>query len=337
MKTKITLMAPETEGVGVGSGTNSTNTPSDSGPSTTTTPVEKLRDPKHNPWADETARLTAQGEQTVKPAVVAPKPTAQPTAPATPPTAPAIPPTTSAAQPPQTGQSLDPKALAKEFAAELRNVSQQPAEPTKPLSDEEFDAHFGMPKVDANTYAAILGFAPEKPEQVAALAQTLRGMSTATLRMANHLMQQRLESLEQKLSTQFAPALQATQAQLEQRVQDEFFRTYPGLKDQIPLLVEIREMAEAQAKLGKLSFKTPQEVINYVAEKAAKFLGRPVESFKTATTSGGGQVTTQNQSAGASRQMTTASTGGRTGGASSAASNAKPRSTAESLFGRNDD
>lgn len=336
MKTRINLMAPVEEGTSVGSGTNSTATPSDAGPSTPQTSTDKLRDPKHNPWAEETARNTAQGEVIVKP-IVAPKPVVPPQAAPTPPVAPA--PTAAAPTPPvapqQSGQSLDPKALAKEFAAELRAANQPEQPPVKPLSDDEFDAHFGMPKVDANTYAAILGFAPEKPEQVTALAQTLRGMSTATLKMANHLMQERLRGLEEKLSAQFAPAVQATAQQLEARVQDEFFKTYPGLKDQIPLLMEIREMAEAQVKLGRLAFKTPQEIITFVAEKASKLLGRPVESFKTPTTQGGGQGTTQSPSAGASRQMTTASTGGRTGGAGSATT--KPKSTAENLFGRNDD
>lgn len=343
MKTRIQLLAPEvgTEGSGTASSTVTPSAPeggadtnSNGGGST-----DKLKDPKHNPWADETVRNTSAGEVVVKP-VVKPTPVVTPQAPATPvvpqaqtPT-PATPVTSTA--PAQTGQSLDPKALAREFAQEMRTLTKPAEQPVQPMSDEAFDAHFGVPQVTAETFTAMFGFAPDKPEQVAALAQTLRGYNVATLRMAKQMFDTQVSSLREELTRTFSPALEATNAQVEAKVQDEFFKTYPGLRDQIPLLTEIRELAEAQVKSGKLSFKTPADVINFVAEKASKLLGRPVESFKTSASSGGGQVTTPQQPAAASRQMTTATTGGRTGGAGSATTT-KPKSTAESLFGRNDD
>jgi hypothetical protein len=308
--------------------------------------------PKHNPWAEETTRNVAGGPVEVKPVKPEVKQNAQTgtttqtsqssqtnsgqnagtttDATATPEGQ------TQQIQTQQTGQSLDPKAIAKEFAAELNNL--QKANTTvekKPdtVTDEQFNQMFKVVNLNDQDFAAIVGFAPEKPEQVQALNSALQRLNVQSVLMANHFADQKIKALESKIEAMTQPILRQTQEQVEERVQTQFFKEYPGLKDYMPLLMEIKEGIMAR----KQQFGSEKELIEFVAKKAATCTGKPVEFFKTQQVNGNGSVTNaQNQTAGASqRQMTTTSVGGRVAG-NNATNGTKKKTTAETLFADED-
>lgn len=334
-----------------GSGTT-TQSPASEGSSGTPTNVN-TQTPKHNPWADETVRNTASGPVEVKPAkpnvtpVIQPKPVA-PVPPVTTPTTtaqtppaqgqtPPVTPPTQQVPPVQSGQSFDPKALAREFAAELRNSQSNQGQSQQgqqqQLTDQQFNEMFGVVTATPELYTSIFGFAPEKPEQVVALNSMLEGINRSSLKMANYMFDQKLKAMEEKLSGQIRPVLQANTQEIEKKLETEFFQTYPGLTDHRPLLVEIRDLIEAQVKAGKITFNSPKELIDHVAERASKLLGKPVAELTKVVAAQGTGSTGQQQSTVQSRQMTTTSVGGRVGSATATGASKKPKSTAETLFG----
>lgn len=301
-------------------------------------------------WADETVRNTAGGPTEVKPVpVIKPTipngtpnnqppvgatPAGQGTPPANPgsPTGgqPATPTTNQPVAPVQTGQSLDPKVLAREFANELRQQHAEQKERSQaeaPLTDQQFNEQFAVVSVTPEDYTSIIGFAPERPEQVVALNGVLQKLNKQSVRMANYMADAKIAELRNEFTSRFSPVLEQTKAQVEERVQNAFFGAYPGFKDYVPLLQEIKEGIVAKG----LKFNSAPELIDFVAQKAATLVGKPVDFFKGLSGNNSNQQTTQEQqTAGGSRQMTTTSVGGRVGGAGSATRERK--TTAASLF-----
>lgn len=294
--------------------------------------------PKHNPWADETERFTAQG-----PVKAAPLPKEKPAAGTGELVTPKVE-IKKTVEKPAEAQVQQPAAqvpaevvktpTAEEIATtaikklrEEESVAKQTQQNApKPLSDDEFNQMFGVVKLNEQDFAAIIGFAPEKPEQVAALNAAFQKLNAQSVKMANYMADQKIKALEEKFSSQVSPIVERTKQEAEQKVESMFFEEYPGLKDYRPLLVEIKDSIVAKGT----KFNSAEELINFVATKAATLIGKPVADLKRQA-AGGSVIKTQQSPTATSRQMTSTLVGGR--GGSGAATSTKPKSTAEQLFG----
>lgn len=205
-------------------------------------------------------------------------------------------------------------ALGQQLRGPAQEQQQQPTQQPQ-ISQEEFNKRFNVVTVDDQTYQAILGVAPDSPERVRALQNTLQGVVRQSLTMARFLVQQEVEKLQSQMGSQFKPLLEAHEQQRETAYKNEFFQKNPDLKNHEPLLVEIIAAAKARG----LQFESPAQVMEYVSATANRILGR------NGSAQNGQQRPTN---APAAPSMPTVSTGGRASNSAAA-----PTTQAQKIFG----
>lgn len=226
--------------------------------------------------------------------------------------------------------SFDPQQLTKSVVESVlaaqqaqQQQSQQSAAPT-PMSPDEFRSHYQIPRIDAQTYEAILGVAPDKPERVAAFEQTMQGYMRAGLLMGQDLFKAQLAALETKLSGQVQPLLTSYQQQQETAIVNEFTSVNPDLKDYMTVVTEVRDAMIARGT----KFSSKEEMFKQVGAKTREVINR----LRPGGLAPGGQQQPGNQPPGGqqpkSRTMTPAAAGGRGGSAAPT-----KKSTAEAIFG----
>lgn len=203
----------------------------------------------------------------------------------------------------------------------------QPA--TQPaMTEAEFKKQFNVVDVTPDDYQALLGVAPQNPQQVEKLNHLLQATARQAVTINRTLMDHQLTQLRAEFESRLGPVTQSHEQQREASIEKNFLTQYPGLADYRPLLREIATAAQARG----MSFKSEQEMQQFAAAQAGKLLGRDPASFKVAIVAPqGGQATTQTRTAQPSgaRTMSTTSMGGRSGQTGGAA---PAQSTAERIF-----
>jgi uncharacterized protein YukE len=271
----------------------------------------------NNPFAPSTAEHTSEAPaESSTPVTEAPATAAKPA------------PVQAAASIPATQQSAV-VGLSKEQLKELVDAARSPARVATPqepvMSEEEFKKAFNIFEATPEMYEQILGVKADSPARVAALNNALQQVSRQSVTIMRYLVEQKTKELQNEFNTRIAPVTSNLRAQTEQQYFNEFTNMYPGLKDYQPLLKEIVDAARGRGE----KFDSPQAAMEFVANRASKALGKPLDSLK-ATALVGSRSSTQapTQQPGA-RQMSTMSMGGRSGSSGGAATT---QSTAERIF-----
>lgn len=212
-----------------------------------------------------------------------------------------------------------PVLTAEAIAAAVR-AGQPPAIPTQPqISQEEFDKTFNVVRANDKDYAAILGYVPEKLEQVKALNDYTQKIVRQATSMADFRTQQLLQQLEQKLTGQIQPVLQQHEAAVGETVKNDFFKAHADLKDFEPLVMHI---AEALRTSGKKMSK--DDAFKFVADETRRLIPKGLVAAQPGTSPNNpGQPTI-------TRSMTPSSGGGQSGASGSATA---PVNDAKAIFG----
>lgn len=222
-------------------------------------------------------------------------------------------------------QVLTPQQIAElSSQAAIRTIQQnQPRPPAPQMTQEQFNKAFNVFQVDAQGFQAITGYAPEKPEQVAALNAAFQAVNRQALTMADALINQRLEAMEAKITGQFAPVKTFHEAQFQKQLESDFFTEHADLKDFRPLIETVLKGEMANGR----KFANQAELFKFAADKTRSLLPANVLQTPTAPAANGTtpqtQLTTQ-------RRMTTVSTGGQV---STPQTSAAKSSDAQTIFG----
>jgi len=238
---------------------------------------------------------------------------------------------TQATPPPQ--MTLSPEQIAELAAnAALRvggrqeaSREQAPPQP-RPVSDQEFQQHFGVVNLDAQGYANILGFVPEKPEHIKALNDYGQNLVRQALRMSQFVFQQELGKLRGEFSGQFQPLLETHKQTVERQLFDEFTSMNPDLKDHGALVQEIvTNLRLSNHQFQGEGAQKKLNAFNFVADRARTLLGKGAPQ---------GSTTPQQQPTSAQpaqRRMTPMSMGGTQTSGGSASK--QPLNDAVAIFG----
>lgn len=211
-------------------------------------------------------------------------------------------------QPTQTQQPTQSAPAAPAITAEMiaeavktgvAAVQPKPA-PAAPTPEEiaQFDRQFNVIRVTPDMYKAILGVAPQSQEQLKALEQALHGSAKQAIAMSQYLANQEIEKRLQAFQQQMSPVQNFVQQQQHQALETEFYSRHADLKDHGALCKELALAAQAQ----RIPFKSPQEAMDFVANKARSLLGKAAPTGQPVSTR-----TTQRHS------MTPTSLGGNPG------------------------
>lgn len=217
-------------------------------------------------------------------------------------------------QPPQSPADRGTVAMTEEQLAALAATitkaaqtaapaPQQPPQPLRPMTPEEqaqFDREFNVVRVTPEIFQGIMGFAPEKPEQLKALENFAHSIMRMSASMTMYQMNNTIKAREEAVRAEFTPIQAHYQQQQSQQLQQTFFERHPDLKGSDALIVEITKAAKADG----LKFKSSDEIIEFVANRARTLLGKGAPSSSTQ-----GQ-----QPQGQRPAMPTTSMGGRSGG-----------------------
>ena len=188
------------------------------------------------------------------------------------------------------------------------------------MTDADFKKAFNIFEASPEDFEAAFGVKPT-PSQLAKYNEHLQNLSRQSVAITNYLVESKMQSLR----GQITPIQSTIAAQREESLKNDFFKEYPGLTGYEPAL---REIIDAARFRGQTFNGNVAAMKQFVAAQAARLLGRPVESFRTAAAQA--QVTTQTtQPQSGARTMSTTSMGGRTGAAGGAA---PTKSTTERIF-----
>ena len=293
-----------------------------------------------NPWADSASTTTTTQSGPSSGAQTQTTQQATPTGGQQQPTAPApaqgatqqqqgVP--TSSPQPQHVAPaSLTPQQIA-EIAAQAAarvNPQTQQAAPRPQLTQEEYDRTFNVTKVDAKRFEAIIGYAPEKPEQVAAFNSYGQEIARQALTMANALFEHKLAELKSEFQGQINPMQTLHRQQFERQLESDFLTFAPDLKDYRSLYEMVGKTTAADIKAGTMpQFDTKDALFKFVADKTRSLLPASVLQTTNGASPQGGTPQTQQTT---QRRMTTASTGGQV---SAGTSSATKQNDAQTIFG----
>jgi hypothetical protein len=191
------------------------------------------------------------------------------------------------------------------------------------MSPQEFDAKYGIIRP---TEAMVNQLFNTNPQQaVAVLDQLFQSNLTASLRMANDIIEAKLNQLQE----QYRPIVSSYQEQRQlaqnQASEGRFFAAYPNLTNEKGLVMEMKDAFIAKVQAGQIKFTNEAEAFAAVANATQSILNRLRPGGAPAATQPG----VANRSNG--RQMVTASGTGRQGSGTSTAN--KPKDIVEEVFG----
>jgi hypothetical protein len=154
---------------------------------------------------------------------------------------------------------------------------------TQQFTEADFNKTFRVPTLDAARFQAITGYAPDKPEQVAALHAWGQDLVREALAMGNYQLEQARSAVEGRLN----PLLEAQQAQADRAIDNEFFTSNPPLK-QVEGLV--RQATTALRNEGA-RFDTKEQLFTAVKARVEGWLGGLTPHLATISPQGVAQST----------------------------------------------
>jgi hypothetical protein len=281
--------------------------PTPATPSTSSTPAQESQGSQ--PASDAQSIFGAEKTQTPSTPVVE--------TPAQVPVAPAAPvvqqPVAPQAQPQP--QSIDPKALAQSIVQAQHEAQRQNAQAAQSqgLTEEQFNAKYGVRKITAQDVQAIFDQDPNKA--AAALENIMNAKVRQAVLMAQGVLEPKLGEFQQQLS----PVQAMMQKQHEEAIWTNFATRYPDLKDERAL---VYETVNAHLARGT-KFSSPEEAMKTVAE----FVQGQITRLRGAGQAQPPATPQAAQTRPAARTMTPTLTGGR-----SASGPKTPPSDAQSIF-----
>lgn len=265
----------------------------------TATPESVFGAPKSEP-AIKASESVKQQTPNTPPATREGKTGTPPAVPAQQPQAPA--PTTVA----MTEEQL--ATLAQKMAASVQPRQTQPEAPATltPEQQAEFDRSFNVVRVTPEIFQSIMGYAPENAAQLKSLESFAHGIVKQAAAMTMYQVQQLAQEREGRLTERLSPVLQHHQQQQATAVENKLYELHPDLKDFGGLVAEVAAAEHARGT----RFKSTDEAINFVANKARTLLGNRAISGTTQSTTTQGNTSSK-------PSMPTTSVGGRSGASSS--------------------
>jgi hypothetical protein len=195
----------------------------------------------------------------------------------------------------------------------------QPQQPA-PFTQADFNTTFRVPTMDAAKFQAITGYAPDKPEQVQALAGWGLDLIRSALAMGNFQLEQARSAVEGRIN----PLLEAQQAQADRSIDSEFFTANAPLR-QVEGLV--RQTISTLRNEGA-RFTNKEQMFATVKARVEGLLGGLTPHLATLSPQGVAQTT--QAAVGSSRSMSASPTG------TQQSSTQRPASTAgdaKTIFG----
>ncbi len=255
--------------------------------------------------APETQQQTSTPAQTSAPATPAtPATPAQAATPATPSAAPAV-----------TGDAIKAAidATAQAMLRQNAALRQTPNAPAKEMTDDEFNAHYGIPKVDIARLERLFDKDPAKG--AAALEEIMAQNRTASLKMAKDLIDlqigQRMEAFQPRVSAME----KFIQEQTEAKATDRFYTAFPDLKPEQDMVNEILAAVHARRKTGELKFTDEAQAFKFVADATNQRISTMRSKYGASTPNG--QPSGQQTPPTGGRQMASATSAARPGGQTS--------------------
>jgi len=281
------------------------NTPS-------TSPAETFGDDAPN-WIKSDPKLLAAHKAAPAPGAEPTVPAATPAAPVAPAATPAAPTAAPAGQLPQ----FDAQTISRAVSDGVRQALPPPAAPS--VSDADMAKQLGIFTATPETFQAILGIAPEKPEQVKALNDALQGVARQAVTIAKVLYQQDLQAFRQEMS----PYMTMIRSAEAERQKTLFNTEHKDLAGYEPL---VRQVFETTLASGQ-KFASVDEARSFVATKTRELLKSV--GITPAAPAATRQAATPRTTTPQSRPMSPTSMGGRNGGSGAT----KPAGTIESVWG----
>lgn len=304
-------MSDENTNSGASTSTESQVTPQTSAPATSPSDAFASDAPD---WIKSDAKLLAAHNAAPKPGAA--EEPAQPTA--QPATTPAVQPVQPAAQPAAAAApQFDAQTIARAVSDGVRQAL--PQQPAAGASDADIARQLQIFTATPETFQAILGIAPEKPEQVRALNDALQGVARQAVTIAKTLYQQDLQAFRAEIS----PYLGMVRDSEATRQRETFFKEQPDLSGYEPLVQQVFEAALASGQ----RFGTTNEARQFVATRTRELLKSINVTPVTPTTTRGAAPSRTTTSP--SRPMSPTSVGGRNGGTVPA----KAANSIESVWG----
>jgi hypothetical protein len=250
----------------------------------------------------ETQTQEPAAAQPEQPSVQAPATVTQPTA-------------SVAAAPVQAPAAIDPNALAQSIVKAQQEAQRQnaAAAQSQGLTEEQFNAKYGIRKITAQDIQAIFDQDPNKA------AAALENIMNAKVRQAVLMAQGVLEPKLGEFAQQLSPVQAMMQKQHEEAIWTNFVTRYPDLKDERAL---VYETVNAHLARGT-KFSSPEEAMKTVAE----FVQGQIARLRGTGQAQPSATTQAAQPRPAARTMTPTLTGGR-----SASGPKTPPSDAQSIF-----
>ena len=173
-------------------------------------------------------------------------------------------------------------------------------------------------------FEQMFGFAPERPEQLAALNNALQGVARQAVTIAQFLNKQAVDQVRSEMM----PYVNAVRAEQATKYETEFYKGNEDLTPYKPLVMQVFKGALAEGR----RFPSPNDAAKFVADTTRQLLKDSGIPLGVATGGRGAGTTGQTTpgSSQRSRTMTPTSMGGRGGGSSSAT---PTKNTAEAVFG----
>jgi hypothetical protein len=218
----------------------------------------------------------------------------------------------------QAPAAIDPNALAQSIVKAQQEAQRQnaAAAQSQGLTEEQFNAKYGIRKITAQDIQAIFDQDPNKA--AAAFQNILDAKVRQAVLMAQGVLEPKIGEFQQQLT----PVQAMMQRQQEETIWNHFILKYPDLKDERAL---VYETVNAHLARGT-KFSSPDEAMKTVAE----FVQGQIARLR-GTGQGQSSATSQQQPAAqprpAARTMTPTLTGGR-----SASGPKVPPSDAQSIF-----
>jgi hypothetical protein len=286
--------------------------PTPAAPSTSSTPAQESQGSQ--PASDAQSIFgVSKPETTSTPTPVA-APVQAPAAPATP-AAPVVQQPVAPQAQPQQQSAIDPKALAQSIVQAQYEAQRQNAQAAQSqgLTEEQFNAKYGIRKITAQDVQAIFDQDPNKA------AVALENIMNAKVRQAVLMAQGVLEPKLGEFAQQLSPVQAMMQKQHEEAIWTNFVTRYPDLKDERAL---VYETVNAHLARGT-KFSSPEEAMKTVAE----FVQGQITRLRGTGQAQPSATTQAAQPRPATRTMTPTLTGGR-----SASGPKTPPSDAQSIF-----
>lgn len=226
------------------------------------------------------------------------------------------------AQTPSPATTLTPDLIAAaisataEATAKRIGTQSQVTQATKEMTDDEFNARYGITKYDAKYIERLFDKDPNAAAQV--LNEISRNSYTAALRMSNDLFQAELS----KLRKEFEPKVSAFEKHVsevrEVQARDRFYKTHPDLLPEAEVVQEILNAVQDRVNKGELNFGNDEtKAFQFIADATKKRIEYMRSKYGTVQqngSTGGTPPAGGQQPQNGTRQMQSVSSTARPGG-----------------------